>query len=297
VRVLELFSGIGGLAAALGPDDTVVAAVDHDRDAQRVYAANFPNHRREVKNLAPVKPAWLASFEADLWWMSPPCAPHGIRGAQRDVDDPRSAALARITQAIAEGVGPRHIALENVPWFADSRACEQLVRTLDAAGYPHRHAAELCPTALGVPGVRRRFYLVASRDPLHVADPILVRQPLSSIIGPWRDELDLPDDVRARFLDALHVVDADDPHADAACFTRAYGTSPVYVGSYLRQDGRIRRFAPEEIARLHGLPHPFTFDGLPLKRAWQLVGNGLSSQVVRHVLSWLRARSPAGAEP
>lgn len=287
MRVLELFSGIGGLAAALEPEDTVVAAVDHDRDAQRVYAANFPHHRRETKNLAPIPLAWLQAFDADLWWMSPPCAPHGIRGAQRDVDDPRSAALARLTRALREGYGPKHVALENVPWFADSRAHDQLQDALASAGYAHTHGAELCPTDLGVPSVRRRFYLVASRAPLHVTAPVPVRTPLAAYVGAWRDELDLPDDVRARFFDALHIVDADDPEAEAACFTRAYGTSPVYVGSYLRQEGRVRRFAPEEIARLHGMPTGFQFDGLPLRRAWQLVGNGLSAQVVRHVLTWI----------
>ena len=134
VRVLELFSGIGGAAAALGPEDAVVAAVDHDRDAQTVYAANFPGHRREVKNLAAVKPEWFASFSADVWWMSPPCAPHGVRGAQRDLDDPRSAAFRRVIEAVGQ-VGPEAVALENVPYFRDSQAHRALREVLARAGY------------------------------------------------------------------------------------------------------------------------------------------------------------------
>jgi len=219
--------------------------------------------------------------------MSPPCAPHGVRGAQRDLDDARSAAFQRVLQGI-ELCGPRAIALENVPYFRDSRAHDALRAVLASSGYRFVHEDEICPTALGVPGIRRRFYLAASREPLQLSPAPVRRVPLPSLIGEWRDELDLPSDVRERFLDALHVVDADDPEATAACFTRAYGTSPVYVGSYLRQNGRLRRFAPEEIARLHGLPAPFDFAGLPLKRSWQLVGNGLSTPVVRWVLSWVR---------
>ena len=73
-----------------------------------------------------------------------------------------------------------------------------------------------------------------------------------------------------------------DDRAVAACFPRAYGNSPVYAGSYLRTaDGGLRRFAPAEIARLHGHARTAALEALPLRHGWKLVGNGLSVPVVR----------------
>lgn len=290
MRVLELFSGIGGLAAAVDGRHAVVGAVDHDRPAQAVYGATWPHHRQEVKNLVSVKPAWLAAFGADLWWMSPPCAPHGIRGRQEDLDDPRSSAFRHLVGLLPD-VGPAHLALENVPWFHGSRAWELLVETLGRAGYGHLHHAEICPTERGIPARRRRFYAVASRHPLDVRPGPRHDRRLADHLDPWDDALAVPAKVRDRFGDALHVVDAEDDHAVAATFTRAYGTSPVYAGSYLRQRGPagtgLRYFSPTEIARLHGFPPSLALGRIPRKAAWKRVGNSVSVEVVREVVGWI----------
>jgi site-specific DNA-cytosine methylase len=286
VRILELFSGIGGLAAAAGPHE-VVAAVDHDLRAQQVYAANF-SHRREIRNLASVKAPWLAAFEADLWWMSPPCAPHGIRGKQADLADPRSAAFQNMLRCLPI-VRPRAVALENVPGFAGSAAHRVFLQATEEAGLVHRAEREICPTELGIPGIRRRFYAVASSVPVTMGPipqtPLRLRELVDE--GDEREALRVPDEVVERFGGAFHRVDPRQDDAVAACFTRAYTRSPVYAGSYLVLPERLRWFSPEEIARLHGHPREFSFAGLPEATAWKLVGNGLSVPVVRWVLSWL----------
>lgn len=287
MTLLELFSGIGGAAEAARDRFEVVGAVDHDRPAQAVYAANFP-HRREVKNLAAVTARWLGGFGAEVWWMSPPCAPHGVRGNREDLDDPRSAALVNVLRAVVT-CRPRAVALENVPGFEGSAAHAAFREATDAAGLVHREEREICPTLLGVPGVRRRFYAVASRDALAVGPPPVATRTLADLVDPRpRPDLAVPDRVTARFGGAFHRVDPSDPRAVAACFTRAYGTSPVYAGSYLATADGVRYFAPEEIARLHGHPPGFTLAGLALRDGWRRVGNGLSVPVARWVLSWLR---------
>ena len=289
LRALELFAGIGGFAAAAADVD-LLGAFDHDRRCERVYRANFP-HPFQVKNLVAVQDRTLAAFEADLWWMSPPCAPHTVRGARRGLDDPRSAGFVRMLGAI-EAVKPRWVLLENVPGFLESDAFAALADTLARAGYSDVRTAEISPTALGIPGVRRRVYVAAGRSSLQPERPRAgAWRPLPGFLGPWDEALAVSEERLARFGDAMHVVDADDPEATAACFTRAYGRSPVYVGSYVRQsDGarlRLRHFAPAEIAALHGLPPGFDLAGAPLREAWALLGNGLSVPVVREVLSWV----------
>jgi site-specific DNA-cytosine methylase len=308
MRVVELFSGIGGCAEALRgvAGVEVVAAVDQDLRAAAVYRANHP-HPLHIRNLVTVKTKLIASFQGDLWWMSPPCAPHTIRGTQADLDDRRSEAFMRVVALIGE-LRPRWIALENVPWFAGSRSHALLVETLDALGYPHVEG-EVCPTELGMPGVRRRFYLVAGEGveawPAPPAPRGSVAAPgeslrcsLASLLDAFDPSL-MPDaKTEDRFRDAFHVVDADDPRVVAACFTSAYGRSPVYCGSWVSQRGpkefaeleapaearRVRRLSPSEIARLHGFRPEFQWADVDRAHAWRLVGNSLSVPVVRHIL-------------
>ena len=98
--------------------------------------------------------------------------------------------------------------------------------------------------------------------------------------------LALPPDVAQRYAEALDVVDADDPQAICACFTAAYGRSPVRSGSYLRTSNGLRRFSPQEVVRLLGFPNWFRLDPrLTREQAWRLVGNSLSVVAVAHVLS------------
>ncbi len=82
MRVLELYSGIGGLAAALAdarPNAQVVAALDINHLARRVYEANFPHPT--IGALIEFLPReQFQAWRADLWWMSPPCQPFTRRG-------------------------------------------------------------------------------------------------------------------------------------------------------------------------------------------------------------------------
>ena len=291
MRILELFCGIGGAAAAASPDDEIVA-VDHDRDALSTYAANFA-HRQVVKNLARVPSEWFSSFEADMWWMSPPCQPHGIRGEQRDLDDPRSEAFRSVVDAI-RAVRPMAIGLENVPWFADSDSWRLLRGTLDACGYGVVER-EMDATHFGLPVERRRYYLAATRDavPAPLEPPFCrLRTMAEFLVAEPAADLTLEPAFLERYGPALHVVDGNDEHAVSACFTAAYARSPVYCGSYLRQGGRIRRFAPEEIVALHGFPAAFRFpDSQSAKRRYAQAGHSVPVPAVERVLASIRERT------
>jgi site-specific DNA-cytosine methylase len=365
LRVLELYCGIGGCAAALAPPAAVggpaaepppaaegapaairapaaievAAAIDVNHLAVGVYRRNFP-HPAVVRTLESFAAAELAAFAADLWWLSPPCQPFTRRGLGRDLDDPRAASLLALIDRAAE-VRPRHLALENVPGFAGSRAHGRLRAALDGAGYEVRERL-LCPTELGVPNRRRRFYLVASRGgstepaapsrprPLGrpggrrgeraarparddssaggrataaagdraAPPPSPLRRPLAAYLDPEPSPaLHVDPTLLDRYAGALDLVDPADPGAVAACFTAAYGRSPVRSGSYLIVErgggGRpraVRRFSPAEILRLLGFPPDYALPaGLSLANAWRLAGNALSVAAVRAVLAAIPA--------
>ncbi len=286
LRVLELYCGIGGCATALDGGAVPVAAVDVNRVALSVYAYNFPH---------PVLPALIESlttdqlrdWDADLWWMSPPCQPFTRRGLQRDIDDPRAETFLAALQRLAE-VRPPYVAFENVPAFRGSRGHHRLLATLEDAGYRSIRECLLCPTSLGVPNRRHRYYLVAARGRLlPLPKPRRDVQPLGSYLDAAPSpSLDVEPDLAERYRGALHVVRPDDPAAVSHCFTSAYGRSPVRSGSYLRAGAGIRRFSPTEILRLLGFPDTYRLPPeLPLANAWRLVANSLSIPAVRTVLS------------
>lgn len=292
MRVLELFSGIGGCATAVDGIAEVVLAVDQDAAARATYSLRF-DHPTSPRNLHHARPDWLAAVDAELWWMSPPCQPYTVRGKRQDLADRRSEALVRVIDAIA-AAGPRHVALENVPGFEGSQAEARLLQVLDAGGY-HHYRGLLCPTALGVPAKRLRYYLVASKEPLAPRRllPVTPRPLRAWLDADPSDDLRVEDALIARYPHALHVVDPDDPLASAACFTGAYGRSPVHAGSYVPHAGGLRRLSAQEIASTLGFP-PISFPGdVPRPKRWKLVGNALSVYAVRTVL----ARIPELAEP
>jgi DNA (cytosine-5)-methyltransferase 1 len=294
VRVLELFCGIGGFAAALRASSSarVVSAVDQNRHALAVYSRNFP-HPVRPSAIESLPEAWWRTLEAGLWWMSPPCPPYTRRGAGRDLDDPRARSFVAVVGRIAS-VRPRYVALENVGGFEGSRAHALLRETLEGAGYTVREA-RLCPTELGLPARRPRFYLVAGLDavaewPARTGERVRVADVLDEApdTGLWCDPT-----LADRYAGALDVVDLADEAARAACFTSAYGRSPVRSGSYLATPSGLRRFSPAEILRLLDFPRDFTLPpDLPVSRAWSLVGNSVSVRAVRWVLGAVPALGP-----
>jgi site-specific DNA-cytosine methylase len=265
-------------------DAQVTVAIDIDQQALAVYRRNFghPTLARTIESL----PAELvANWTADLWWLSPPCQPYTRRGLQRDMSDPRAASLLAMLPRI-EQLRPRYVALENVPGFEESRTGELLRATLDRAGY-RTVCGLLCPTELGIPNRRRRFYLLASREP--IGDWTIRprrRLAIQDFLDPEPDAaLWVEPELEATYGRAIDVVDPRDASACCACFTSAYGRSPIRSGSYLRTAAGLRRFSPGEILRLLGFPATFTLPpALSPRRAWSLLGNSLSVTAVRTVL-------------
>ena len=295
VTALELFCGVGGFAAAVaGTEVRIVGALDQSEVALDVYRLNFPAHCARQADLEQISAEDLASFRADLWWLSPPCQPYSVRGCQRDLADPRARSLARILALfpeIPDGLLPLHLALENVPGFARSRARARLVALLDERGYDVRER-QLCPTELGVPSRRPRYYLVASRvglmPPRAFIPPAL--QPLGDFLDPHlgndpASDLLVAPEIVSRFGEGLRILEPSAPDAYTTCFTAGYGKSLMHAGSYLRCGARVRRFAPEEIARLLQFPPGFRFpEGMSRRKRWHLIGNSLSVAAVREVL-------------
>ena len=269
-----------------GSHATVAAALEINRTALEVYAHNFP-YPCVVCTIESLPASRLRRWHADLWWMSPPCQPFTRRGLGNDLEDPRAQALVAMIRRLGE-LRPRYLALENVPGFLGSRVDDLLRKTLERSGYTAVRERLLCPSEFGIPNRRRRFYLVASTERL-LPVPAVSRRALR--LREYLDTCDRPElrvepDLAKRYRGALDLVDAEDPEAMTACFTSAYGRSPVRSGSYLAAKSGIRRFSPSEILRLLGFPASFELPAeMALRNAWRLVGNSVSLVPVRSMLA------------
>lgn len=295
MRLLELYCGMGGLSAALaGRQSSVIAAVDVDRTALEVYRSNF-SHPAIAAEIATLD---LGGFHADFWWLSPPCRPFTRRGCGRDIDDARSQSFLSLIQRLPEH-RPLGIGLENVPPFAESVAAERFRQALGDCGYVWEEIVR-CPTQDQIPMRRKRYYLLARRKDTTLGDqettyPSTERatasaaEPAHRVLRDYLDPPGSPAELvpsawLERWAKAIDILDPDDSHAVASCFTSAYGRSPVRSGSYLREAGRIRFFRPREIARLMGFDDSFVLPASS-RTAYRLLGNSLAIPVVRNLLS------------
>jgi len=284
-RILELFSGLGAWRWAAREWGSVVAAYDISPAANAAYALNH-GQASIARELATIPSGELAAHEADTWLMSPPCQPYCRMGLKKDLQDRRSEALVRLLPELGRPPMQR-LALENVEGFAGSAAHALL---LDRLAREHFHCREflLCPTRFGIPNQRPRLFLVASRQPLAtLAPPSLEPVP----VGEFLDREELPElyleqELLARHYPGLDIVTADSRRT--ACFIGGYGRRFVGSGSFLRTERGIRRFSPNEVARLMSFPEDLEFpEKLGLEARYKLLGNSLNLAVARWALGAL----------
>ena len=287
MRVLELFSGIGAVAvAATNLPCEIVAAIDINQNAARVYRENFTTPVL-VADILSLSAERLTQFDTDLWWMSPPCQPYTRRGLQRDIDDPRAKPLLHLIDMIG-AVQPTHIALENVVGFEKSESFQRLSQTLSQNGYDFA-SLNLCSTMFGLPNLRPRFFLLASRQskidlqPPGVIESNTVEGFLDIGQDSDRESLQVPTDMIQKYRTAINVCTPSS--RSTRCFTSAYGRSLIRSGSYLETENGFRRFSPREVSRLLGFPNSFQLpNDLTTPQLYRLLGNSISVPCARWLL-------------
>ena len=285
MRVLELFSGLGGWRYALRDLGHVVAAYDVSEPANATYALNHgdPPKPRELAN---VPLADLASHGADTWLMSPPCQPFCRMGNHQGLEDPRSRAFRHLMDLFREAP-PDYLVLENVIGFLGSDAHTLLTQRIRAHGM-HQLDLQACPSRFGLPNQRSRVFIVASRKALHPRPmPDLPPRPLADFLDAEEGEaLYLRPETLARYHYGMDFVESGDRRS--TCFIGGYGRRLVGSGSFLKTERGVRRFSPTEVARLLGLPEGFSFpEALSLEVRYRLLGNGLSIPVAAWALDHL----------
>ncbi|KAL1544687.1 C-5 cytosine-specific DNA methylase [Salvia divinorum] len=167
-RVLEFYSGIGGLRYSLMEaevDAVVIEAFDINDVANDVYEHNF-SHRPYQGNIQTLSAANLDRYGVDAWLLSPPCQPYTRQGLQKGSSDARASSFLKILELIPQCSRPPVMLLvENVVGFETSDTHEKMITMLQENNFDTQEFI-LSPLQFGVPYSRPRYFCLAKRKPL-----------------------------------------------------------------------------------------------------------------------------------
>ncbi|KAG6552734.1 hypothetical protein Mapa_005681 [Marchantia paleacea] len=173
LRVLEFYSGIGGLRYSLedsGVNAVVVEAFDINDVGNYVYQHNF-GHRPNQGNIQGLNVKHLDKYKADAWLLSPPCQPYTRQGLQKDADDARAISFLKMLEMLPRMTSPpSHLLVENVVGFENSVTHSRLLAVLKEAEFTTQEFI-LSPLQFGIPYSRPRYFCLAKRNSLPFLDP------------------------------------------------------------------------------------------------------------------------------
>ncbi|XP_028029127.1 tRNA (cytosine(38)-C(5))-methyltransferase [Bombyx mandarina] len=326
-RILELYSGIGGMHCAWNESTIkgkVVAAIDINTVANDVYKYNFPETLLFTKNIQSLTPIEMEKYKIDTVLMSPPCQPFTRNGKNLDENDPRTNSFLYFIDILDKLNTLQYILMENVKGFECSTVRNLFVEKLTYCGFVYQEFM-LSPVSVGVPNSRLRYYCIAKRnntwnfkrkDELITCLPKTFAKPhcLKDII-----ENNVPDDylVPDKMLRKANIFDIC--YADSnrsCCFTKAYthyveGTGSVFtetsydiVQKYLKLANyfevgsdeflqtlkklKLRFFTSKEILRLMSFPSEYSFPTtVTRKQCYRLLGNSVNVKVISELLQIL----------
>ncbi|XP_011562608.3 tRNA (cytosine(38)-C(5))-methyltransferase [Plutella xylostella] len=298
-RILELYSGIGGMHCAWkesGLPGEVAAAVDINTVANEVYKHNFPETKSLTRNIQTLTKSEIEKLNVDTILMSPPCQPFTRNGKYLDEEDPRTNSLLAILQLLEELNCIEYILLENVKGFECSSVRNKFIEALKKCGFEFQEFL-LSPSSIGIPNSRLRYYCTARRTQVpwnyQRTDEIVLTldrvypepDSLENILDPEAgDEYLLPDKYLKR-ANCLDICYKDSKRS--CCFTKAYshyldGTGSVFTPcsqemvescfknanthelggpDYIEQikQLKLRFFSPKEVCALMAFPKKYSF--------------------------------------
>ncbi|XP_063623575.1 tRNA (cytosine(38)-C(5))-methyltransferase [Cydia splendana] len=326
-RILELYSGIGGMHCAWkdsGLPGTIVAAVDINTVANEVYKHNFPETNLLTRNIQAIKPEEIKKMNINIILMSPPCQPFSRNGKFLDKNDPRSKSFTYLLDILSELDSVEYILMENVKGFECSAVRDLFIKKLQECNFVYQEFL-ICPSTVGVPNSRLRYYCLARRKStwnFKRRDEIMTRLPknyddpflLSEVIEENVPERYLVPD---KLLKRAYIFDiCYKDSRRSCCFTKAYthyveGTGSVfteaspetvdkcYKEAHSHEGGspdfistlkdlKLRFFTPKEVSQLMAFPISYEFPkNISIKQCYRLLGNSVNVKVISELLKIL----------
>ena len=161
MRVVDLFSGVGGLSLGLqNAGFDVVLAVDNWKPAITMYEANFTHPIIDVDLLNVAAGLEIVKqYKPDMIVGGPPCQDYSSAG-KRDEENGK-ADLTISFAKIIEAIKPTYFIMENVDQIVKSRRYAEAMQLFKDAGYGLT-AKTLDASLAGAPQKRKRHFVIGS---------------------------------------------------------------------------------------------------------------------------------------
>lgn len=304
LKFIDLFAGIGGFHIALSSlGGEAVFASEWDKDAATVYENNF-----KLKPAGDITKIPEKSIpDHDILCAGFPCQAFSISGKQLGFEDSRGTLFFDVAR-IAKEKQPKVMFLENVKNLArhdGGKTLAVIKKTLDEIGYDV-YDKVLDASKFGVPQSRKRIYIVCFRKDLKVKDFTFpkeekVKKHVEDILMPdsetkkyevRRNDVFMNNNIKEKYSDTplrIGIVNKGgqgeriySPLGTAITLSAYGGGAGAKTGLY-RVNGRIRKLAPRECARLDGFPENFKIaekDNI----AYKQFGNSVVVDVLKKIM-------------
>lgn len=284
MKVLDLFSGIGGFSLGLERAGfETIAFCEIDPYAQMVLRKHWP----KVPIYENVKTINANGNVPDVICGGFPCQDISISGKGAGIEGERSGLWFEFYRLIGE-LRPRYAIIENV-FALRSRGLDVILKNLADIGYDAAWTT-LDSQYFGVAQRRRRVYILAVRDGIKKNTDIFDN--MGRLTSVQQQQLRDFEDCRRRDFQAREGVwkgasyftrQRSDEFAEAGLSsTLTKRDYKDFVDLVVTPEGNVRRIVPNERLKLQGFPEDW-FDGLnlPMKEQYKL--NGMTVNVVEYI--------------
>lgn len=152
--------------------------MDINTVANEVYKHNFPKTNLINKNIQSLTPKKINKLDVNTILMSPPCQPFTRNGKYLDDNDPRTNSFLYLIGILDQLDNIDYILMENVKGFESSIVRNLFINKLEECKFIYQEFL-LCPSTVGVPNSRLRYYCTARRK--HLTWPFKRKDEIVSI--------------------------------------------------------------------------------------------------------------------
>lgn len=303
IRVVDLFAGIGGFHLAFEKYGAkVVYASEWDEKASAVYYNNF-----KLKPDGDITKIEASSIpEHDVLCSGFPCQPFSISGNRLGFEDSRGTLFFDVARIVKEKK-PRLVFMENVKNFEshdNGRTLDVVRRTMEELGYTF-FSKVLDASDYGVPQSRKRIYMLAFRSDLNITsfdfpdaiplkkrvNDLLISDELTSKYIIQRSDVTMKDTKEYRSTKPLRLGTINkggqgeriySPLGTAITLSAYGGGVGSKTGIYM-VNGKMRKLAPRECARLTGFPDTYKIASND-NDAYKQFGNSVVVDVLQYII-------------
>ena len=295
VRVVDLFSGAGGMSQGLRQAGFVIdTAVELVEIAAETHRRNFPESSvvcGDIKDYVPKRHQGAKRIRLVVG--GPPCQGFSVAG-RRDPSDPRNR-LFREFVRVVEILQPDYFVMENVPGILtmqNGAVKDAILEAFEEIGYSNTSVAILEAASFGVAQLRSRAIFIGNRHGLPNPFPAPLLEP-SEYLPIETAFTNLPDWERIPEINHEWTRHSKSFTERISRVTPGGSLYETFMDAYKRQYQGVpsmtikenhggthihptldRCISAREMARLQSFPDNFVFAG-PMKKAMWQIGNAV----------------------